>query len=183
VVSLLWLLGREVHSVSAMTGNYFFKEHQDRDMEDFGQILLELDGGVTASILCGRTGWRSHPAGGLNRVYLAGAKSVATVDAHLPRAAVWSDAPSWTPPERDPEDPMGMWSPPGAERYAARPKRDWIFAESLNPGEDVEYFLDCIESGKESDVPAELAARAMEILLAAYRSAAEGRMVTLPLSR
>lgn len=81
VVMALWLLGRGVRRVFASTGNYFFAEHQAHDMEDFGQILLELDGGITASVTAGRTGWQSHPSGGLHRTCLVGSTRTAVVDA------------------------------------------------------------------------------------------------------
>jgi hypothetical protein len=45
LVLLSALCGRRPRRVAAVTGNYFFAEHQQRDMEDFGQIALELEGG------------------------------------------------------------------------------------------------------------------------------------------
>jgi predicted dehydrogenase len=180
---LLWLTGREVRRVRATTGNYFFREHQANDMEDFGQILLEMDGGLVATISAGRTGWRSHPAGGLNRTCLIGKNGTAVVDADRPRIEVWADVDAWTAPQRDPDDPMGMWGGPKAEAYVPRPKRAWIAPSSPAEATDTGYFLDCIEQGRESDVSAALAARATEVLLAAYQSAAGGRMVNLPLAR
>jgi predicted dehydrogenase len=182
LVMLLWLTGRGVRRVRATSGNYFFREHQANDMEDFGQILLEMDGGLVATVSAGRTGWRSHPAGGLNRVCLVGTKDAAVVDADWPRVAVWADVDAWTAPERDPEDPMGMWGGPKPQRYAARPKTAWFAPPSAAPA-DAAYFLDCIERGRASDVSAALAAHATEALLAAYQSAADGRMVELPLAR
>jgi len=44
LVQLLSLVGRNVRRVTATTGNYFFAEHQRNNMEDFGQMLLELEG-------------------------------------------------------------------------------------------------------------------------------------------
>ncbi len=88
VVMLMWLLGQKVRSVYAATGNYFFAEHQKNDMEDFGQMLLELESGVIATLAVGRTGWRSHPGSGLNRTYLIGSKGTAVVDAHRPRVEI-----------------------------------------------------------------------------------------------
>jgi predicted dehydrogenase len=152
-------------------------------MEDFGQMLLELEGPLTATISAGRTGWRSHPAGGLNRVYLVGTKETAVIDAHRPRVAIWADVESWSAPERDPEDPMGMWGGPKAAQYTAEPKQAWITPPENGRPTDTEYFLDCIEQGRESDVSAKLAAGATEVLLAAYESAAKGRTVQLPLPR
>lgn len=183
LVMLLWLTGRGVRRVRATTGNYFFREHQSNDMEDFGQMLLEMDGGLTATIAAGRTGWRSHPAGGLNRACLIGTKDAASVDADRPRVAVWADVDGWSPPARDPDDPMGMWGgAPKDPQFVPRQKRAWIAPPHAGPT-DVGYFLDCIENGRESDVSATLAAQATEVLLAAYQSAASGRSVDLPLPR
>lgn len=183
LAALLWLTGRKVRRVAATTGNYFFREHQSRDMEDFGQMLLELEGGATATVTAGRTGWRSHPSGGMNRAYLVGAKRAAVFDAHRPRMAVWADVDSWTPPERDPEDPMGMWAGPKAPEYTARPKQSWLTPRAPGPNADATYFLDCLEAGRPSEISVPLAAHATEVLLAAYRSAsAGGEMVALPLN-
>ena len=183
LVMLLWLLGQNIRSVFATTGNYFFEEHQKNDMEDFGQILLSLDGDVTASIAVGRAGWRSHPGGGLNRTYLIGTKQTAVIDLHRPRVAVWADATPWTAPDRNPEDPMGMWSTPQDPRYSARPRQSWLTPAGPAVADDATYFLDCIEQGRQSDVSATVAAESTEILMAAYQSAATGQTVDLPLPR
>ena len=183
VVQLLWLTQRSVRRVVASTGNYFFSEHQANNMEDFGQVLLELDGGVTATLSAGRLGWKSHPSSGLNRVYLVGTQTSTIVDAHQPRVEMWTAAEGWKPPERDPEDPMGMWQAPPGSPFQAQPKLDWIVPGSASWQLDTSHFLDCVEQGRVSEVSVELAAAATEVLLAAYRSAATGQPVELPLAR
>jgi predicted dehydrogenase len=183
LVQLLWLAGRRVRRVRATTGNYFFREHQQNDMEDFGQMLLELEGGLVATISAGRTGWRSHRAAGLNRVCLIGRQGTAVFDADRPRVEVWAEVEPWTAPRRDPEDPMGMWATPRPEEFTPRPKQAWIVPAALRANDDIKRFLDCIEAGRTSDVPAALGAEATEVLLAAYRSAATGQVVALPLPR
>jgi predicted dehydrogenase len=183
LVSLLAVLGRQPRRVSASTGNYYFAEHQARDMEDFGQVLIEFDDGLVATCTAGRTGWRSHPRDGLNRTYLIGSAATAVVDADWPRAEIWSDAAAWQPPQRNPDDPMGMWLAPEGSPYRAAPKPGWIAPAFLNPTADVRYFLDCLANGHDSLASVPVAAAATEILLAAYRSAASGRAVRLPLER
>ncbi|MFV1967242.1 MAG: Gfo/Idh/MocA family protein [Pirellulaceae bacterium] len=183
LVQLLSLVGRDVKRVTATTANYFFSEHQKNDMEDFGQMLLELEGGLVASISVGRTGWRSRPVGGLNRAFLIGTKGCTLVDAHRPRVEVWADVDPWTPPERNPEDPMGMWATPPGSPFTVMPRQSWITPPPERNVTDVSHFLDCIEHGRESIVSAEVAAAATEILMAGYRSAATGKTVTLPLQR
>ena len=184
LASLLCVQDKAVRRVCATTGNYFFREHQTNNMEDFGQMLLELEDGTIATISAGRTGWRSLPAGGLNRTTMIGTKQVAVVDAHRPRISVWADVDPWTAPERDPEDPMGMWGgAPKQDRFIPMPRQAWITPPAEDSESDVAWFLDCIESGRSSDVSADVAATATEVLLAAYQSAATGSVVDLPLSR
>ncbi|MCH2213358.1 MAG: Gfo/Idh/MocA family oxidoreductase [Fuerstiella sp.] len=183
LVSLLSSQNRSVRRVCATTGNYFFGEHQTNDMEDFGQMLLELDDGVVATISAGRTGWQSNPGGGFDRTCLVGTRQTSVVDAHRPRVSVWADADPWVPPERDPEDPMGMWGgAPREDQFIPQPRQTWITPpEQTN--RDAAWFLDCIETGRQSNISADIAAAATEILLAVYQSAASGKVVDLPLPR
>ncbi|NUQ64108.1 MAG: Gfo/Idh/MocA family oxidoreductase [Pirellulales bacterium] len=177
LVLLDWLVGRPVRRVWAATGNYFFGEHQANDMEDFGLLMLELESGLTATVTAGRTGWRSHPMAGVNRTTLVGSGRVATVDLDRPRWEVSNDENPWLPPRVHPEDPMGFWRST-MEEAGTVTKQAWLPAaeETLN---DAAYFLDCIEHGRPSDVSAELAASAVRVLSAAYRSAALGEGVAL----
>lgn len=180
VAMLLWLLQREVRRVDATTGNFFFAEHQTHDMEDFGQILMEFDGGVTTTIAAGRAGWRSHPGFGLHRVCLIGTKTSVTVDAHRPRVEVWSDIDPWTPPPRDPDDPMGMWAPLPDSSFKAASKDAWQLPTTAAWAADAKHFLDCIEFGRQSEVSADVAAKASRILFAAYRSASRKMTMDWP---
>jgi predicted dehydrogenase len=180
---LLRLTGKRVRRVAATTGNFFFAEHQRRNMEDFGQILLEFSGNITATITAGRTGWRSHPAGGLDRIALIGTRKTVLLDAHRPRWEFWCDTQPWTAPPRDPDDPMGMWMPAPDSPFRPRPKTHWLPDWTPSWSSDVTPFLDCIEQGQECLFPVEFAADATEILIAAYRSAAERAWVALPLPR
>jgi predicted dehydrogenase len=183
IAMLLWLLRQNVQRVHATTGNFFFAEHQENDMEDFGQMLLEFDDGVNATITAGRAGWRSHPGFGLHRVCLIGTKASVTVDAHRPRVEVWAEVVPWMAPPRDPDDPMGMWAPLPNSPYKAAPKDGWILPTASSWATDAKHFLDCIEQGRQSELSVDVAAAASEILFAAYRSAATGAAVDLPLSR
>jgi predicted dehydrogenase len=182
VAMLLWLLRKNVRRVDAVTRNFFFAEHQANDMEDFGQMLMEFEGGVTATITAGRAGWRSHPGFGLHRVCVIGTKASVTVDAHRPRVEVWADVEPWSAPPRDPGDPMGMWAALPDSPYNARPKESWIMPREMAWADDAKHFLDCIEQGKQSQISVDIAAVSTEILLAAYRSAATNQAVALPLA-
>src|SRR5262249_55233986 len=149
---------------------YFFSEHRHNGMEDFGVALVELEGGGVASIAAGRTGWRSHPAGGMNRNYLIGDKGVAAVDAHRPRLEVSAEAEPWVPPRKNPLDPMGFWTSTTTEAGAV-PKTAWQ-TPPANVRDEFAYFLDCVEAGRASDVSAQVAARVNDLLLSVYESAA-----------
>ncbi|MFO0954900.1 MAG: Gfo/Idh/MocA family oxidoreductase [Isosphaeraceae bacterium] len=175
VVLISWLLGRPVRRVSSATGNYFFREHQANDMEDFGLMLLDLEGGVTASVTAGRTGWRSHPQGGVHQIVLVGTRGVASINAYRPRLEVWGDEPPWLAPRTDPADPMGFWRSTPV-RLGMPPKRAWITPDGDPPAvADARHFLDRLELGLACDIDAEAGAAALEVLLAAYESASTGK--------
>ncbi|MBI2826759.1 MAG: Gfo/Idh/MocA family oxidoreductase [Planctomycetia bacterium] len=174
IVFLAWLLGRPVTRVYATTGNYFFDEHQRHDMEDFGQLSLELAGGIVATVSAGRTGWRSHPAGGVNRVCVVGDRGVVAIDAYQPRVEAWTSHEPWQPPPRNPDDPMAFW----ASTVAGTPlKRAWLTPAETE--DDTRHFIDCVERGRASDVPVAAAAAALDVLMAAYESAAAGQPVAV----
>ncbi|MDE0198772.1 MAG: hypothetical protein OXK78_11305, partial [Caldilineaceae bacterium] len=56
-------------------------------------------------------------------------------------------------------------------------------SNALDNRTDASYFIDCIVEERESGMNARQAAYLTEILLAGYKSAAEGRVVNLPLAR
>src|SRR5262249_5672618 len=109
VTLVRWLTGQAIHGVYAVTANYFFAEHQRHDVEDFGLLAGRLEDGTAVTIACGRCGWSSHPAGGVNRVFLVGSERTLVVDANRPRLEVCAAEPGWMPPPAHPEDPMAFW--------------------------------------------------------------------------
>lgn len=174
-----WLSASRVESVYASTSNYFFAEHQRNDVEDLACLLMHLDNGVQATLAVGRTGWQSHPGSGIHQIHVVGTDDSLTFDAFRPRLEIYSEAPAWTPPEiPHPEDPMGFWSSTQQES-GVLPKTDWWPIDQAAARDDASYFLDCIERGQDSDLPASLAAHAVEVILAAYRSAADARVVSI----
>ncbi len=178
LVLFQWLTGLRVTSVYGTTSNYFFREHQQNDVEDFSCLLLEMEEGIDATITVGRTGWSSHPSHGIHQMHLIGTEGAVTVDAFRPRLEIHSDSPPWTPPELPhPDDPMGFWSST-AQENGMQPKTDWWPVGSTMHS-DASYFLDCIEQGRESDVPADIGAHAVEVILAGYESAASAQPVPL----
>ena len=173
-----WLTGLKFEQVAGTTANYFFAEHQRNNVEDFSCLLLGMENGVEATITVGRTGWSSHPTHGVHRLHLIGTEGTVTLDAYQPRFEVFSDSPPWRqPPTPHPEDPMGFWSSTQAEG-GILPKTAW---QPVAPayGSDAACFLDCLDQDRESDVPAEMGARAVEAILAGYQAAATGQTVRL----
>lgn len=181
-VSLVrWLTGHMFRTVYGVTANYFFAEYQKHDVEDFGLLSCTLEDGTPVTIAAGRTGWTSHPAGGVSRVVLMGSERTAVVDANRPRLEVYTDETPWVPPNVNPADPMGFWVSTQEEVHL-RPKRTWVPA-TPPAASDASYFLDCLDAGRESEMSVAEAALTTEVLLAGYRSASSGEVVTLPLPR
>ena len=175
-----WLTGREFRTVYATTANYFFEEHHRHNIEDFGALSVTLEGDLTATIIASRIGWQAHRAYGPNFTRLFGSKGSVLIDAHAPRWETVSDSASWSPPPRDPLDPMGFWSSTMG-RAGGPPKADWYTPATLPAKSDQSLFLECLEQEKEAEVTAADAAKASEVMLAAYKSAATGEVVQLPL--
>ena len=174
-----WLTQKRVQRVFGGTANYFFKEHRDCGLEDFGALVLTLENGVTATIVGGRYGWQSHAQGGIRKVHLIGSKGSLTFDASANRLEVYAAEPGFEPPSPHPLDPMGMWSSTQAE-IQMPPKQQWIEVGSNDDSaREFGAFIDCIENGVESEMNAEFAAHSVEIICAGYRSAATGEVIDL----
>jgi predicted dehydrogenase len=181
ITLIRWLTGQKFRTVHGLTANYFFAEHQKHNVEDFGVLACTLEDGLPVTITAGRCGWTTHPAGGVTRLVLVGSERTLIADANRPRLEVSTDETPWVPPNVNPADPMGFWTSTMQEVHL-QPKRSWV---PLGPagGSDASYFVDCLEAGRESELAVPEAALATEVLLAAYRSAARGEVVTLPLPR
>jgi len=175
-----WLTGLDARSVFGVTENYFFAEHLNNDVEDFGLLAITLDNDIPATIAAGRIGYKSHPSHGPMRVHLVGTKGLITVDAYKPRVELYGNKPSWEPPVLNPEDPMGFWNSTYRDSI---PKSVWQPLASGVSSNDASCFIDCIESGNESEVSAKDGAAQVEILMAGYISASTGDVVELPLPR
>ena len=174
-----WLTQKRVERVFGGTANYFFQEHRNCGLEDFGALVLTLEGGITATIVGGRYGWQSHAQGGVRKVHLIGTEGALTFDASANRLEVFAAEPAFEPPEPHPLDPMGMWSSTQAG-IGMQPKQQWIDVGSADDGQrEFGAFLDCIENGVESEMNAEFAAHSVEIICAGYRSAATGEVINL----
>ena len=174
-----WLTQKRVQRVFGGTANYFFKEHRDCGLEDFGALVLTLEDGITATIVGGRYGWQSHAQGGIRKVQLVGTEGSLTFDASANRLEVFAAEPAFEPPSPHPLDPMGMWSSTQAG-IGAPPKQQWIDVGSDDDSaREFGAFIDCIENGVESEMNAEFASHSVEIICAGYRSAATGAVIDL----
>ena len=180
ITLIRFITGKRFRTVYGVTANYFFQEHQKHNVEDFGIINCTLDDGLPVTIAAGRYGWMSHPAAGVNRVVLVGSERTAVLDANRPRVEVYCDETPWTPPNVHPQDPMGFWSSTQDEVHT-RPKRVW--GSTTAAASDAAYFLDRLDANRDSEINVNEAAHAAEVLLAAYRSASQRAVATLPLPR
>ncbi len=174
-----WLTGQQFESIDAVTCNYFFAEHQKNDVEDFATVMLGMSGGIEATITSGRCGWMTHRGFGIHDIRLVGTRGSVSIDAHQPRIEVCSDATPWQQPATGhPEDPMGFWSSTQASGGIAE-KTDWKAIAQVTQS-DAAAFLDAIAAGQPSDVPASMAAHSVDVVHAAYQSAATGSTVAIP---
>ena len=175
IVLCLWLAESPVKQVTAHTANYFFSEHAEIDIEDFGALTIEFENGVVGSAVGGRIGYYSHPKIGPHGVTVSGTGGTQTFSAWDPHME-----PQAVLPTPHPEDPMSMWRSTQVESGVPR-KMGWqAFEDESGWGADeVSSFLDCLDEGRTPDVGASLGAAATEVILAAYQSAARGASVSL----
>jgi predicted dehydrogenase len=175
---LRWLTRRDFKTVSAVTGNYFFENNARHDYEDFGVLSLTLDGGIVATISSGRTGWRSHPGGGHNRIKLVGTRGTFFIDGSATRAEITGDRQAfWRTPPENPADPAAFWASSDQRKAGAV---EWAIPAPIVS--DQSAFLDALDKGRDGEVAVADAVRVLEALFGAYRSAALRDVVRLPLN-
>ncbi len=176
----LWLAGRRATEVTAITGNHFFAPHVEHDIEDFGAVAMQLKDGVVATATGGRIGYYSHPKGGPHKIVVVGSEGTETFDAWTPHIEVSADEPYPTLPPPNPTDPMMMWR--STRAAGGNPTKEaWVALsdESNWYPLDITRFVDSLESGARPDVTVEEATGSLEVLLAAYESAARGETVVV----
>jgi predicted dehydrogenase len=178
VALVQWLSGARARTVYGITGNYFFKEHAELDIEDFGALALTLDSGQVASITSGRIGFTSHPRGGLLRITLIGENGIFTFSESAPYIEVYNDQPPFEMPLTHPFDPMSMWASTQREMQHM-PKDRRLPLDDGGQGRDIAAFVDCVESGERPQVTVKEAAHNVEVIMAGYESAATGGPVDI----
>ena len=174
-----WLSNKAVKTVSGVTANYFFKEHSECNIEDFGVLMMSMEDDITATITGGRMGWMSHPKGGIQRLYLVGTQKTMVFDPYQSRLQISADEPPFQPPPPHPQDPMGMWKHT-QEEFELLPKNSWIPTGSES-WQDREFsaFIDAVESGRNGEMHAALAAQSIAVINAGYQSAASGKTISI----
>lgn len=173
-----WLSGQRIREVQAVTANYFFAEHAELDIEDFGAMLLTLEDGTPATIMAGRIGVHSHPMTGQQQISLITENGYFRFTDDEPRVEVYSQETSFVNPERHEFDPMMMWASTRRDT-GQMTKESWQSLIPSNPSDDVRAFLDCIDSGKRPEITAVDAVHHIEAIMAGYESAKTGRSVRL----
>lgn len=175
-VSLIhWLTGKRVTTVYGVTGNYFFAEHAELGIEDYGALMMTLEDGTIATACCGRIGMSSHPQVGERRITLVGEAGLATFSAADPHIEIYNTEPLVTSAPVHPYDPMQMWASTAKETQPPAKNR-WLTCERAEHS-DIASFLDCIDTGQRPQVTARDALHHIEILMAGYQSAATGTTV------
>lgn len=177
VALIHWLTGRRAATVYGHTGNYFFAEHAELDIEDYGALVLTLDDGAVATACCGRIGMPCHPQAGERRVTLVGAEGLATFAASRPRIEIFNTEPVVTAAPVHPHDPMQMWA--STARETQPPAKDRWVTLDREERSDVAAFLDCLDTGRRPEVTARDAVHHVEVLMAGYASAACGQPVSI----
>jgi predicted dehydrogenase len=151
VVDLLrWILGREVVEVWATTNRIL---HADRaEVETGGLVVVTFDGGVFASIDCSWSRPDGYPTWGGLGMEIIGERGVLEVDAFRQRFTVYGSG-----------DPPATWTYWGSDA-----DRQMLRA-----------FVDSVRAGAAPPISGEDGLRAVEVVEAAYRSAATGEPIRL----
>lgn len=148
-----WMLGKEVVSVYAETGQHFY---DDINIDDTGLLSLEFEGGTIATL---DTSWsrpnKSFPTWGDVTMEIVGDQGSVSVDAFNQHISVYNN-----------KAVKGEWA-------------GWT--DNIDLGL-VRAFVKMIRESGKAPVTGYDGYKAMEVALAAYRSAASGEPVSLPLA-
>ncbi|RME85289.1 MAG: gfo/Idh/MocA family oxidoreductase [Caldilineae bacterium] len=150
---LRWYLGCEVIEVYAQTNQIMHR--QEVEVETGGLLLLTFENGTFASIDCSWSRPKNYPTWGGLALDIIGQKGVVTVDAfrqNLVQYGHGPEHPAWLPWLSDPDGAM------------------------------VAEFVSAIEERRQPRVTGYDGFKAMEVAVAAYRSAELGQPVALPLT-
>lgn len=146
VVDLLrWILGREATEVYALTNRIV---HADRTELETGGLLLVSFGDIPVSLDCSWSRPDAYPTWGGLGMELVGERGVLDLDAFAQRFTLHAAG-----------EPHASWTPWGTD-----PDRGMLRA-----------FLEAVRSGSEPPITGVDGLRAVEVVAAAYASAASGQ--------
>ncbi len=164
------VMDHTVHVVDAlrwMTGKEFTKVYCDCDRllhkgiktDDVGSLHLEMEGGVIVSHVASWNRAESFPTWGDVTFELVGSKGILSVDAFNQKIDVYSDIRGRT--------------------FRRAQKAEWAFW-----GDDanlalLQDFVEAVDARRLPSITGEDGLRALEVTLAAYRSAKSGKMVAV----
>jgi predicted dehydrogenase len=160
-----WMLkNAKVESVYASMSTVL---HKDRTLgEDNSVLILEFENGVTA---VAENSWAKH--GGMDdRSEVHGTGGVVYADLFMGNAAVSYSQKGYDYAMEKADTTIG-WS-------------FTVFEEVFNQGypHELQHFIDCVQNNKEPVVTGEDGRAVLEIIYAAYASAAQGKKIKLPFS-
>ena len=160
-----WMLkNAKVKSVYASMSTVL---HKGRTLgEDNSVLIIEFENGVTA---VAENSWAKH--GGMDdRSEVHGTGGVVYADLFMGNAAVSYSQKGYDYAMEKADTTIG-WS-------------FTVFEEVFNQGypHELQHFIDCVQNNKEPVVTGEDGRAVLEIIYAAYASAAQGKKITLPFS-
>lgn len=151
--ALQWLVG-DVEAVSAMTGTLA----RELDCEDTAAVAVQFASGALGSIEV-----TTAVKGGVDGVEVNGTDgSFSVVDGELTDVQIGTGEESHYHADTEETDPEDAPHPCGVGHPA-------VLAD----------FVESVRTGREPEVPAQEARKAVDVILASYRSAEEGRVVRL----
>ena len=159
---LNWMMNSSPEAITAFTGTLA----RDIEAEDIGMALLRYPGGALASLECTTLRYPGASQGILEINGERGCVRLGGTAAHVVEVWRFDDA---APGE---EDDMRA-------RYGVNPKSVYGHGHSKHYAD----VLEAIANGRKPLVDAREGMKALEIILGAYESAAEGRPVVFPLPK
>jgi predicted dehydrogenase len=162
---LQWMVGAKVRRVAAMTA---LLGHTGLEVEDVAAAVLQFEGGAIGMLFASTALWPGLPA----RIELGGTGGTIVADAAGLKVLQFAK------PEPADERVLQEFGRIAADTGVADPKaispecHRRVFAD----------FLAALDAGGEPELSAAEARKAVEIVLAVYRSAKTGQAVDLPLA-
>lgn len=146
---LRWMTGKEFTKVYCEMGTVI---HEGLGTDDLGSVHMEMEGGIKVSHIASWNRAKSFPTWGDVTLEVIGERGVARLDGFRQKIDVYSDAAM---------------------------KAEWVYWGGNSDLGLVQDFVSSVIERREPAVTGIDGLRAVEVTVAAYESAASGRMVTL----